>query len=1044
MAVLDDFRAELQQEIDLRERRELDALRPPVVDPVHLLDEHCFVRVRGISNPRPKDGHGDNFLQCTVDLVTGAHGYSNYLTVVLAGTPEQLAVYVSLSSDAATCARLLGSAYPGVYLEDDSVHGLGTVLDKHFTHAGMISGVPSLEPTSASMPAGVEQLPSGLERVIHGMRGATWIIVVQAYPRQQLDSIAAREELLERVAAIASLSRQQVQRSAQASSARTNRKTEVVSETLSGEVVNRRADYAVELLELEIKRLEKAISTGRWQVATYFGAAEGNEARRLGALLSGVLSGPGSRPDPIRVHFCSRSKATTASQFHTYLSSEELARLIQLPREEAPGYAVADLTRFDVDVETPTGRSLSIGQIFWDGIATSKEYRIATDDLTRHGVVIGVTGSGKTTSLLSLLSQAWHETKTPFLVLEPAKTEYRALLGQVRSGRASGPIPGLRLYTLGDDLVAPFRLNPFEFDLGDSPGGAAVLSHIDFLKAIFNAAFILYAPMPYVLETALHEVYEDKGWNLATGTNVWLTDQGWQQRHLYPIFPTLTDLYHKVEAVTGRLGYEARIEQDVVAGLKARLGALRLGAKGLMLDTPRGIPMSELLAEPTILELESIGNDDEKTFLMGLLLTRLYSYRRLQATEGKLPAGLQHLLVIEEAHRLLKNVSTQVDTEASNLRAHAIETFVNMLSEVRHYGQGVLVAEQIPTKLTPDVIKNTNLKLVHRLLARDDRELLGATMAMDEAQTRHLAILRVGQAVVYAEGDDHPCLLKIDDFKARGRLRSPATKALPELTDKYIALQRYLPVPEFESYGIQATHYGAPDVVAYQSALRHLARSDARHTWAILIACTIFARQNLLTALQRVRQQIAVEPGQLAVSQYGETLIIIMVFGVMQALHDRQAENAWPYPVIRAMQQSLTVGLVKLARTTELRDAALDLDRFVRAYEANTTREWGPYPGCEACQAVCFYRSEVRRLVSSNDMGHARGILGSPAFRSVEERYAELGKLLKAVVEQWLGGHFSESKNLGYCAGLILASALRLDEYEQATFGRQLARQMLA
>lgn len=95
-------------------------------------------------------------------------------------------------------------------------------------------------------------------------------------------------------------------------------------------------------------------------------------------------------------------------------------------------------------------------------------------------------------------------------------------------------------------------------------------------------------------------------------------------------------------------------------------------------------------------------------------------------------------------------------------------------------------------------------------------------------------------------------------------------------------------------------------------------------------------------------------------------------------------------------------------------DAALDLDRFVRTYEANTTREWGPYPGCEACQAVCFYRSEVRRLVSSNDMGHARGILGSPAFRSVEERYAELGKLLKAVVEQWLGGHFSETKNLGY------------------------------
>ena len=174
-----------------------------------------------------------------------------------------------------------------------------------------------------------------------------------------------------------------------------------------------------------------------------------------------------------------------------------------------------------------------------------------------------------------------------------------------------------------------------------------------------------------------------------------------------------------------------------------------------MLDTARGIPMGQLLSYPTILEMENIGGDDEKTFLMGLLLAKLYEYRRLQAASGKLTGGLQHLIIFEEAHRLLKNTETQVDTESSNMRSQAIEVFTNMLSEVRAYGQGVLIAEQIPSKLAPDVLKNTNLKIAHRLIAQDDRQSVGQTMNLNTDQVTHLGILSPGMAAVYAEGADH-------------------------------------------------------------------------------------------------------------------------------------------------------------------------------------------------------------------------------------------------------------------------------------------------
>src|SRR5262249_36864882 len=134
----------------------------------------------------------------------------------------------------------------------------------------------------------------------------------------------------------------------------------------------------------------------------------------------------------------------------------------------------------------------------------------------------------------------------------------------------------------------------------------------------------------------------------------------------------------------------------------------------------------------------------------------------------------EHLMVFEEAHRLLKNTNTSVDSEGSNMRAQAIEVFTNMLSEVRAYGQGVLVAEQIPSKLAPDVLKNTNLKIVHRLIAQDDRHSIGQTMNLSEEQQTHLGILTPGMAAVYAEGSDHAYLVRLENYK---RNIAPITEA---------------------------------------------------------------------------------------------------------------------------------------------------------------------------------------------------------------------------------------------------------------------------
>ncbi|WP_007516515.1 hypothetical protein [Pseudofrankia saprophytica] len=150
-----------------------------------------------------------------------------------------------------------------------------------------------------------------------------------------------------------------------------------------------------------------------------------------------------------------------------------------------------------------------------------------------------------------------------------------------------------------------------------------------------------------------------------------------------------------LEEIVPGLGYEEKVTGDLRVALRTRLDGLRTGGKGRMLDTRGSLPMSTLLGQPTVLELEGMGDDDDKAFMMGLLMIRLVEQRR---TEGDIEK-LRHLLIVEEAHRLLADTGAGKDRSEAEADAmgKAVETFTGLLSEIRAYGQGVVVVDQIPT-----------------------------------------------------------------------------------------------------------------------------------------------------------------------------------------------------------------------------------------------------------------------------------------------------------------------------------------------------------
>ena len=289
----------------------------------------------------------------------------------------------------------------------------------------------------------------------------------------------------------------------------------------------------------------------------------------------------------------------------------------------------------------------------------------------------------------------------------------------------------------------------------------SLITHIDNLKSIFYASFSLYGPMPYILEKCIYNIYQERGWNLTTGTHHRVTIETFAdcQHHRY-IYPTIRDLVDEVNRyVKDELEYKGELQDNIRSAIVARLESLAVGAKGFLFNTHEAIDIEKFLSENVVLELESLSDDDDKAFFVGLMLSLVSEYRQSLARQSALndEDDLRHVLVIEEAHRLLKNVQTERTHEMlGNPKGKAVESFCNLIAEMRSYGQGVIVAEQIPTKIAPDVIKNTNTKIIHRLVSLDDQIAVGTGLGLEEQECRYLNQLAAGTALAHKEGMAKP------------------------------------------------------------------------------------------------------------------------------------------------------------------------------------------------------------------------------------------------------------------------------------------------
>ena len=529
---------------------------------------------------------------------------------------------------------------------------------------------------------------------------------------------------------------------------------------------NKHIEELMKRIDQELERISMSESTGLWSVASYFFSYDNDfaSAESASTIFKSIMQGEESGVETSAINSwidnSQKMKMLTNSVCHlshpvfrnnltvngenikvensSLLSSKELAMLLSLPHKSVPGFPVVEHVSLAKEVirnnESLMKREVSLGCIFDLGKAyTENRVKLDVKSLTQHVFVTGSTGCGKSETIYKLINET-KQVGTKFLVIEPAKGEYKNVFGDVN---VFGTNP----------LIMPLlRINPFSF-----PAGVHVLEHIDRLTEIFNVCWPMYSAMPAVLKKAMLDAYESCGWDLRLSVNRLSRGED--------VYPSFLDLFLSLEKVITESAYSEEVKSNYSGALLTRVESLTNGLNGEIFSVNE-LSNMVLFDENCIIDLSRVGSQETKSLIMGILIMRLSEYRMTGANTPN--SALKHSTVLEEAHNILKRVSTEQSQEGSNMAGKSVEMITNAIAEMRTYGEGFVIVDQSPTSVDKAAIKNTNTKIVMRLPDEDDRKVSGKAAGMNDKQIDEIAKLPTGVAVVYQNDWVSPVLCKID------------------------------------------------------------------------------------------------------------------------------------------------------------------------------------------------------------------------------------------------------------------------------------------
>lgn len=543
------------------------------------------------------------------------------------------------------------------------------------------------------------------------------------------------------------------------------------------------AQYAEQLTDIHIERMKQGRNLGYWNVGTYVLAKNRKDITTINGMLRSIYAGKESYVEPIRLHVLQENSGalkivrdhfdiiplfddrvpdmTEETEWHIFgkyyqylstpMNTKEFALATSLPRCDAPGLRfVKTAVRFANNPPIVTENAITLGNVVNMGVEQNAKYSIDYNDLVRHTLVVGSTGSGKSCTCKRILTELL-EKDVPALIIEPAKDDY--VRWAIKMNRILPKEKQFRIYMPGFDSfegtpLNTLRLCPFQ---PAAIAGAPVdmTSRCENLISLINASLPTDDILPVLIDETIYSIYD------AAYPKVFKSGAMMQQQEYYPL---LTALSFMSKQVMKKKNYEEKVRANLATCLETRFQYLTRGTRGKLLNVMHSTDYSELFDHPTVINISGISAARDKALIMSILMLSLYEYRkskytydaayRAKAQENR----LMHLTLVEEAHNILMNPNP--NATSNNPQKVVADLFTNILSEIRSYGEGMMIVDQYPTRLIPDAIKNTNYKVIHRLVSPDDSEVMASSISLRSEQEALIPCLTPGNAIVCGDRDD--------------------------------------------------------------------------------------------------------------------------------------------------------------------------------------------------------------------------------------------------------------------------------------------------
>lgn len=545
--------------------------------------------------------------------------------------------------------------------------------------------------------------------------------------------------------------------------------SESTSTNTSTTTENKEVSELLQSIDDSLKRIDEFDSYGMWNIASYFLSDDMSSAEIAASNYRSLMNGDHSGRELSAINSWRSDDAQAADHFSvltmylsrflhprfiyvdseinpvltdatTSISGKELGLHMGLPRATVSGLPVIEHAEFAKEVVAyrlfdrdrvvrPEDRMM-LGKVFDLGQITSKVVELENKSLNMHTFITGSTGSGKSNTVYQMLNELYQD-KIAFLVIEPAKGEYKDVFGHFKD---------VNVYSTNPKIAELIHLNPFMF-----PDSIHVLEHVDGLVEIFNVCWPMYDAMSAFLKDAILRSYETLGWDLGASAF-----EGEEIR--YPDFEILME---QLNELIDQSDYDAEVKSNYRGALITRIRSLTVGLNK-MIFSEKQTAYEKLFDQNCVLDISRVKSSETKALLMGLMVYILNEYRVDRKTQSN--RGLNHVTVLEEAHHLLKNTS---GTE-SDLIGKSVEMLTQTIAEIRTYGEGFIIVDQSPSSVDISAIKNTNTKIVLRTPEANDREAVGRSMGLTPDQVNEIAKLPSGVAAVYQNDWVNPVLTLIN------------------------------------------------------------------------------------------------------------------------------------------------------------------------------------------------------------------------------------------------------------------------------------------